>query len=64
MTRGENNIYVIEYTTCKGIAKLGNLPSSHMFVFPFSNPMVAAQMDLYHQAVDADALMFTSMDDG
>lgn len=64
MTRGENIIYVIDYTSCKGIARLGNLPSSHMFVFPFSKPMVTAQMELYHQAIDADALMFTSMDDG
>lgn len=64
MTRGENSIYIIDYTSWKGIAKLGDLPSSQMFVFPFSRATVEAQMQLYNQAIDADALIYTSMDDG
>ena len=64
MTRGENSLFLIDYTSWKGIAKLGDLPSSQMFVFPFSKATVEAQMNLYHQAIDADALIYTSNDDG
>lgn len=64
MTRGENSIFIIDYMQCTGVAKLGDLPSSQMFVSPFSSAMVQAQMDMYKQAIDADALLYTSMDDG
>ena len=64
MTRGENSLFFLDYTSWKGVAKLGDLPSSQMFVFPFSKAMVEAQMNLYHQAIDADALIYTANDDG
>lgn len=64
MTRGENSMFLLDYTECRGVAKLGDLPSSQMYVFPFSRAIVDAQMELYRQAIDADALIYTSMDDG
>jgi len=64
MTRGDNSIYVMDYTSCSGIAKLGDVPSSQMYVFPFSKATYQAQMELYNQAINTDALIYTSMDDG
>ena len=64
MTRGENSIFIMDYMDCRGIAKLGDLPSSQMFACPFTSSMVYAQMELYKQAIDAEALLYTPMDDG
>lgn len=65
MARGENSIFILDYTECKGIAKLGNLPSSQMFACPITKSMWDPDTKLPGKALpSADALLFTSMDDG
>jgi hypothetical protein len=64
MARGDNSLLIIDYTDCKGLAKIERLPSSQMFVFPFSSDTIEMQIKLYNQAIDADALIYLGMDNG
>ena len=55
----ENSLFVMDYTSCKGIAKLGETSNSQILVWPISKATYEAQMNLYDQALDADALCFS-----